>query len=327
MCCIWIFEECVGEFFVCGQLVGLMLYLLIGEELSVVGVFVVMQLQDMFIMYYCGYGIFLVCGVDFNWMMVEIVGKEIGYCYGKGGFMYIVDMVLGYFGVNVIVGGGILVVVGVGFFSKMFKQNLVLIVFFGDGVMQQGIFYESMNMVVLWGFFVFFCCINNQYGMGMCIDQVICNIVFDECVKVFGLNGIVVNGLDVEEVEVVVDWLICEVCVGKFGFFSIEVYCFFGYVWMDKSFYCVEVEEIEGCKKDFVFFVCDKFVKVGFFSEVELMDFDQMIMCEMDVMIDFVVQFIVLLFFFMFCDVYVFGELELEFVCICIDCVLVRDDV
>lgn len=41
---------------------------------------------------YCGYGYCIVKGCDVKGMMKEIYGKEGGFCNGKGGFMYIVDL-------------------------------------------------------------------------------------------------------------------------------------------------------------------------------------------------------------------------------------------
>lgn len=54
-------------------------------------------------------------GIDLNKMMVEFMGKEIGFCKGKGGLMYIVDIELGNLGVNGVVGGGFIIVLGVVF--------------------------------------------------------------------------------------------------------------------------------------------------------------------------------------------------------------------
>ena len=49
---------------------------------------------------------------DINRMMAEFLGKEIGYCKGKGGSMHIADLEGGNLGANGIVGGGIPLAVG-----------------------------------------------------------------------------------------------------------------------------------------------------------------------------------------------------------------------
>ena len=59
------------------------------------------------------------------------------------------------------------------------KKNSIAVAFFGDGAMQQGILYESMNMAALWGLPVLFVCINNQYGMGTRIDHATRSLDFD----------------------------------------------------------------------------------------------------------------------------------------------------
>ena len=83
-------------------------------------------------------------------MLAEIAGKEAGYCRGKGGSMHIADRQLGHLGANAIVGGGIPHVVGAGLSYQLLKVPAVSIAFFGDGAMQQGNLYESMNLAALW---------------------------------------------------------------------------------------------------------------------------------------------------------------------------------
>jgi pyruvate dehydrogenase E1 component alpha subunit len=320
------FEERVGELFIRGQSAGSMLHLSIGEESSAAGVCSAMKPQDTFTTHHRGHGIFLARGADPKRMMAEIGGKETGYCRGKGGSMHIADMALGHLGANAIVGGGIPAVIGAGLSSRHLKQDSVSIAFFGDGAMQQGILYESMNMASLWNLPVLFVCINNQYGMGTRIDQATRNTAFDQRAKAFGLNGAVVDGLDVEEVQAAARWLVDEARAGKPGFLSVEVYRFFGHARMDKSPYREEAEELEGRKKDPVLFARNKLVSTGIEKEPALDELDKAIAAEMDATIDFAVESKAPPLGSMFKDVYAVGEPEPESVSTRIDRVLARDD-
>jgi acetoin:2,6-dichlorophenolindophenol oxidoreductase subunit alpha len=320
------FEERVGELFIRGQSAGSMLHLSIGEESSAAGVCAAMKPQDTFTTHHRGHGIFLARGADPKRMMAEIGGKETGYCRGKGGSMHIADMALGHLGANAIVGGGIPAVIGAGLSSRHLKQDSVSIAFFGDGAMQQGILYESMNMASLWNLPVLFVCINNQYGMGTRIDQATRNTAFDQRAKAFGLNGAVVDGLDVEEVQAAARWLVDEARAGKPGFLSVEVYRFFGHARMDKSPYREEAEELEGRKKDPVLFARNKLISTGIEKEPALDELDKAIAAEMDATIDFTVESKAPPLGSMFKDVYAVGEPEPESVSTRIDRVLARDD-
>lgn len=320
------FEERVGELFIRGQSAGSMLHLSIGEESSAAGVCAAMKPQDTFTTHHRGHGIFLARGADPKRMMAEIGGKETGYCRGKGGSMHIADMALGHLGANAIVGGGIPAVIGAGLSSRHLKQDSVSIAFFGDGAMQQGILYESMNMASLWSLPVLFVCINNQYGMGTRIDQATRNTAFDQRAKAFGLNGAVVDGLDVEDVQAAARWLVDEARAGKPGFLSVEVYRFFGHARMDKSPYREEAEELEGRKKDPVLFARNKLVSTGIEKEPALDELDKAIAAEMDATIDFAVESKAPPLGSMFKDVYALGEPEPESVSTRIDRVLARDD-
>ncbi|WP_094509627.1 thiamine pyrophosphate-dependent dehydrogenase E1 component subunit alpha [Brucella thiophenivorans] len=320
------FEERVGELFVRGQTAGSMLHLSIGEEAAAAGVCAAMQPQDTFTTHHRGHGIFLARGADPKQMMAEIGGKETGYCHGKGGSMHIADMALGHLGANAIVGGGIPSVVGAGLSSKYLKKNSVSLAFFGDGAMQQGILYESMNMAALWGLPVVFVCINNQYGMGTRVDQATANTAFDQRAHAFGLNGAIVDGIDVEEVKATAQGLIDDARLGKPGFLSVTCYRFFGHARMDKSPYRAEAEEAEGRKKDPVKFTRDRLVSEGFAQETELEAMDSGITAEMDATIDFAVESKAPPLTSMFKDVYAVGESEPEPLRTRIDRVLSRDE-
>ena len=243
------FEERVNELFVRGQTAGSMLHMSIGEE-AISGVCKAMEQGDSFTTHHRGHGIFIARGADPNRMMSEIAGKADGYCSGKGGSMHIADMGLGALGANAIVGGGIPHVVGAGMSYRNRGLNNVSVAFFGDGASQQGVLYEAMNMAALWKLPVVFCCINNQYGMGTRIDRAAANTNLHERAIAFGLNGVAVDGGDVEEVHEASERIFTAARNGKPGFIAMTCYRFFGHARLDKSPYRDEAEELEGRKRD-----------------------------------------------------------------------------
>ena len=297
------FEERVGELFVRGQSAGSMLHLSIGEESAAVGVASAMEQGDTFTTHHRGHGIFLARGADPNRMMAEIAGKQAGYCSGKGGSMHIADMGLGHLGANAIVGGGIPTVVGAGLAAKIKKSGAVSVAFFGDGAMQQGILYESLNMAALWDLPVVFVCINNQYGMGTRIDQATRSTELHLRAEAFGVQGRSVDGLDVSDVYAEAESLIDGARAGHPGFLAISCYRFYGHARKDKSPYRTAEEEEAGRKRDPVALTREELL-ASIMAADELDRLDQSIEDEMDASIDYAVNASVPELASMFNDVY-----------------------
>ena len=97
-------------------------------------------------------------------MFAELLGKESGYCRGKGGSMHIADPETGNLGANAIVGGSAGIATGAALSAKMRGTDQVAVCFFGDGALGQGLLYETMNMAALWKLPVIYVCENNLYG-------------------------------------------------------------------------------------------------------------------------------------------------------------------
>ena len=97
-------------------------------------------------------------------MFAELLGKEAGYCKGKGGSMHIADPATGNLGANAIVGGSAGIATGAAFASKYLGQDRVAVCFFGEGALGQGLLYEEMNLAQLWKLPVIFVCENNGYN-------------------------------------------------------------------------------------------------------------------------------------------------------------------
>lgn len=276
------FEERLAELYVRGLSAGSMLHLSIGEEGAAAGVCAAMLPQDSFTTHHRGHGIFLARGADPNRMMAEIAGKEAGYCGGKGGSMHIADMALGHLGANAIVGGGIPHVVGAGISYKRLRKNAVSLAFFGDGAMQQGILYESMNMAALWNLPVMFVCVNNQYGMGTRVDQATRVLDFTQRAAALGLAAESVDGEDVESVFAVAQRLVDGARAGSPAFLMVSCYRFYGHGRMDKSPYRTAAEEEAGRKRDPVGATRGALVERGIATAEQLDALDADIAREMD---------------------------------------------
>jgi TPP-dependent pyruvate/acetoin dehydrogenase alpha subunit len=82
-----------------------------------------------------------------NQMMAELMGKETGYCKGRGGSMHIAEVdKQNNLGSTGIVGGNQAPAVGAALAEKYKKSGKVVLSFFGDGSTNCGSFHESMNM-------------------------------------------------------------------------------------------------------------------------------------------------------------------------------------
>lgn len=190
------FEERVKEVYMAALMPGLA-HVYIGQEAVAVGVCEVLKDGDFVTSTHRGHGHFLAKGGDPKLMMAEIMGRETGYCRGKGGSMHIADISHGIIGANGIVGAGIPIAAGAALQLKMSGTDGIVACFFGDAASNQGTFHEALNLASLWKLPVVFVCENNLYGISVRQDrhQNITNIA-DRAVA-YGIPGEVVDGTDV----------------------------------------------------------------------------------------------------------------------------------
>ncbi len=163
MLTIRLFEEQVNQLYMSAKMPGLA-HLYSGEEAIAVGVCEVLRRDDYITSTHRGHGHCLAKGASVDRMYAELLGKEPGYCHGKGGSMHIADPDTGNLGANAIVGGSAGIATGAAFSSKRRGTDQVAVCFFGDGALGQGILYEEMNMASLWKLPVIYVCENNLYG-------------------------------------------------------------------------------------------------------------------------------------------------------------------
>jgi acetoin:2,6-dichlorophenolindophenol oxidoreductase subunit alpha len=163
MLTIRLFEEQVNELYTRALMPGLA-HLYIGEEAVAVGICEALRPDDYITSTHRGHGHCLAKGASPDRMFAELLGKEAGYCRGKGGSMHIADPATGNLGANAIVAGSAGIATGAAFSSKYLRTNQVSVCFFGEGALGQGVLYEVMNLAQLWKLPVIYVCENNLYN-------------------------------------------------------------------------------------------------------------------------------------------------------------------
>src|SRR6202163_1233246 len=160
---IRLFEEQVNELYTRALMPGLA-HLYVGEEAVAVGICEALRPDDYITSTHRGHGHCLAKGASPDLMFAELLGKEAGYCRGKGGSMHIADPATGNLGANAIVAGSAGIATGAAFAAKRLGNGRICVCFFGEGALGQGVLYEVMNMAQLWKLPVIYVCENNLYN-------------------------------------------------------------------------------------------------------------------------------------------------------------------
>jgi TPP-dependent pyruvate/acetoin dehydrogenase alpha subunit len=193
------FEEQVNELYKSAKMPGLA-HLYIGEEAVAVGVCEALRRDDYITSTHRGHGHCLAKGASVNRMFAELLGKEPGYCRGKGGSMHIADPETGNLGANAIVGGSAGIATGAALSARMRSTDQVAVCFFGDGALGQGLVYEAMNMAALWKLPVIYVCENNLYGEYTPCGETVAGEILARA-RAFGIHAETIDGQDVQAVH------------------------------------------------------------------------------------------------------------------------------
>lgn len=237
------FEETVEKLFQKGKIHGTM-HLCIGQEATAVGACASLTNKDKITSNHRGHGHSIAKGTDINGMMAELLGKETGYCKGKGGSMHIADLNVGNLGANGIVAAGLPLGTGAALASKMKKEDYVVLCFFGDGSTNEGAFHEALNLASIWHLPMVFFCENNLYGMSGSIKEMVNVEHISERAKAYGIPGVTIDGNDVLEVAKVTAEAVERARIGEGPrFIEAETYRWRGHSRSDARKYRTREEE------------------------------------------------------------------------------------
>ncbi|MBM3125688.1 MAG: thiamine pyrophosphate-dependent dehydrogenase E1 component subunit alpha [Chloroflexi bacterium] len=275
MCTIRQFELMADKLYAMGKVHGTM-HLSAGQEAVAVGTFRAVRVDDYVLNHHRGHGHFIAKGADINRMMAEFLGKDTGYCRGRGGSMHIADVEANNLGANGIVGGGIPQSVGVGLALQMKKLDQICVVLFGDGAANEGVFHESLNMAALWSLPVLFICENNKYGMSMDVEHATAKLPIAQRAEAYGMPWAYVDGNDVLEVYETMIEATRHVRSGR-GPVLVEAvtYRYFGHSKSDRNLYRTK-DEIEDWKKhrDPILRFKGHLLHAGIFDEAKAAEID-----------------------------------------------------
>jgi acetoin:2,6-dichlorophenolindophenol oxidoreductase subunit alpha len=138
----------------------------IGQEATGVSVCAALTSADYVFSTHRNHGHVIAKGGDPKKVLAEIIGRETGYCRGRAGTFHVAAPELRIVHTSAIVGGCLALAAGTAFASQVQEASAVTVVFFGDGAMEEGVFYEALNLAKLWQLPLIFLMENNYRRAG-----------------------------------------------------------------------------------------------------------------------------------------------------------------
>jgi len=268
------FEETAARLFTEGKVHGTA-HFCIGEEATGVGVCCALAKEDLIGQTHRGHNQAIGKGMSLDRMMAEFLGKESGYCHGRGGCMHIADSGSGSLGANGIVAGGIPIAVGAAFSQKYRGVDAITVSFFGDGATNEGAFHEALNLAAVWKLPILFVCTNNQYAMSTPLKAQTAITDLSQRAISYGIRGLAMDGNDI--VAIYETTLEAKEYVKRQGpmLLVLNTYRYMGHSKSDPQNYRTK-EEVEAWKqRDPIHLFRNMLLKKGLFPAAELDAFDE----------------------------------------------------
>ena len=208
------FEARAQELFFEGLVRGTT-HLGVGQEAVAAGFGAAMREDDYTFCTYRGHNHNVARGVPMGPILAELFGRAGGLLGGKGGSMHLTSVEHGAMGSYAIVGAHLPIAVGAAWSAQYRASGQVALCFFGDGTTNIGAFHEALNMAAVWKAPVVFVCENNQYMEYTAIREVtaVARPAADRAAA-YGLEAIVVDGNDADEVYAVAQRVIARARAG-----------------------------------------------------------------------------------------------------------------
>lgn len=193
------FEEAIRNLYQAGKIRG-SFHPCVGQEATAVGGCWALRQDDHMTCTYRGHGQAIAKGLSVRAAMAEMLGKATGCSKGKGGSMHFTDPSVGLLGANAIVAAGIPHAAGAALASQLQKKDNVALAFFGEGAVNQGVFFETLNLAVVWKLPLILVCENNLYSEMTPSHETTSNVETYKRAAALGFETVQIDGNDVETV-------------------------------------------------------------------------------------------------------------------------------
>jgi len=169
-------------------------HLYTGQEAIAAGVSINLQAQDFVVSNHRSHGHCLAKGMNLDAFFKELYGRQGGVSRGWGGSMHIGDMKQGIIGTSAIVAGGIPIGAGVALSQKIKQQRALSCIYFGDGAVDEGIFWETINFCALKVLPVLFIMEDNHYASQTPTEQRHSYRDINNIIQGYGIPALSVDG-------------------------------------------------------------------------------------------------------------------------------------
>ncbi len=136
-------------------------HLSIGQEAIPVGVCHALPPGSKTFGTYRNHALYLAVTQDTDGFFAELYGKATGPGKGKAGSMHMAAPERGLVATSAVVGTTIPLAVGAALANQYRRSNDVVVSFFGDGALEEGVFWESVNFACLRHLRILFVCEDN----------------------------------------------------------------------------------------------------------------------------------------------------------------------
>lgn len=214
------------------------MHMSMGEEAIIGGVVAALQKSDQVFGTYRSHALYLAKTGDADTFFGELYGKVTGSGRGKAGSMHLAEPKKNMMLTSAVVGTTIPVAVGAAMANKNLKKRRVVATFFGDGAIDEGVFWESLNFACLKKLPILFVCEDNNFAIhspvrdrqgyksiAQVVSQFNCHVVSSDTTDVFEVHKLTLELLKKMKKT------------GMPGFLYLKYYRYLEHVGIDEDFH------------------------------------------------------------------------------------------